>query len=93
MKIIIKKLVIKMKLNNHSFTEYFSVRSIESKHFVFATLGSGCSTKNFNSQVYSYAKVVELLRTIPDCEGIYYQVGTHTNRKYVLIGDTEPEWN
>lgn len=93
MKIIIKKLIIKMKLNKLAYTEYYSVRSIETKHNVFAKLGSGCNTKNFNSQVFSYDKVVELLRTIPDCDGIFYQVGTHTNRKYILIGDTEPDWN
>jgi hypothetical protein len=92
MKIIIKKLVIKMKLNKNAYTEYYSVRSIETKQNVFATLGSGCGTKNFNAQIFSYDKVIELLKKIPDCEGIYYQVGSHTNRKYIPIGDNEPNW-
>lgn len=92
MKLIIKKLVIKMKLNNNTYTEYYSVRSIETKQNVFASLGSGCGTKNFNAQVYPYSKVLELLKTIDNCEGIYYQVGSHNNRKYIPIGDNEPNW-
>jgi len=93
MKLIIKKLIIKMKINDHSFSEYYTVRSINTKEFVFVNIGSGCGVKNFNCQVYSYDRVLELLRTIPNCEGIYYQIGTHTNRKYVPIdGNKEPDW-
>ena len=39
-----------------------------------------------------YDKVIELLKTIPDCEGIYYQQGTHNNRIYIPIGYNEPIW-
>ena len=82
-----------MKINKDAFNEYYSVRCIETKQNVFAKLGSSCNTRNFNKQVYPYEKVLELLKTIENCEGIFYQVGTHTNRKYILIGDNEPDWN
>jgi hypothetical protein len=89
-KFIVKHIIVKMKLENNV---YYSVKSIQTKTLPFIKYGSVCQVKNFNANLYSYDKVLSILREIDSNSEIYEQHGHHKNRTYTKItNNLEPIW-
>ena len=91
MKFIVKHIIVKMKLENNV---YYSVKSIQTKTLPFIRYGSVCQVKNFNANLYSYDKVLSILREIDTNAMIMQQHGHHKDRTYTEIMDNiEPIWD
>ena len=87
---IVKHIIIKMKTGNNT---YYSVKSTQTKDLPFIKYGSVCQVKNFNCNLYSYAKVLSILKEIDSIAEIYEQKSHHTTKSYKLItDDIEPIW-
>ena len=89
-KFIVKHVIIKMKTGNNI---YYSVKSTQTKTTPFINYGSVSQVKNFNCNLYTYAKVLSILKEIDTNAEIYEQKSHHTTKTYKLITDTiEPNW-